>query len=124
MRQNDDAYTKLLNDTLNYVANSEIVFQQKELSNKTQGALSHYCRIMIMTDKDDSCPYPSSDDKSFSDDDLNELISTATQELGPGQRFVTQPTASIESTFSGATYVKISPHRKIFDTVFLVKMQR
>ena len=107
LRQDDDAYTKFLNDTLNYVANSEIVFQQKELSNKTQEALNHYCRIMIMTDKDDSCPYPSSDETSFSEDDLNELISTAPQELGPGQRFVIHPTASIESTNSGATYIKI-----------------
>lgn len=107
LRQDDDAYTKFLNDTLNYVANSEIVFQQKELSNRTEEALSHYCRIMIMSDKDDSCPYPSSDDGSFSDDDLNELISTAPQELAPGQRFVIHPTASIESTRSGATYVKI-----------------
>lgn len=107
LRQDDDAYTKFLNDTLNYVANSEIVFQQKELSNKTEEALSHYCRIMIMSDKDDSCPYPSSDDESFSDDDLNELISTAPQELAPGQHFVIHPTTSIESTRSGATYVKI-----------------
>lgn len=107
LRQDDDAYTKFLNDTLNYVANSEIVFQQKQLSKRTEEALSHYCRIIIKTDKDNSCPYPSSDENSFSDDDLNELISTAPQELGPGQRFVIQPTASIESTDSGATYVKI-----------------
>lgn len=107
LRQDDDAYTKFLNGTLNYATNSEIVFQQKELSNKTAEALSHYCRIMIMTDKDDSCPYPSSDDESFSNEDLNELISTASIELAPGQRFVIHPTASIESTHSGATYVKI-----------------
>ncbi|MBQ2047271.1 MAG: hypothetical protein II260_08790 [Muribaculaceae bacterium] len=60
-----------------------------------------------MTDKDDSCPYPSSDEKYFSDDDLNELISTAPQELGAGQHFIIQPTASIESSHFGATYVKI-----------------
>lgn len=107
LRQDDDAYTRFLYDTLNYETNSEIVFQQKELSTRKQDALSHYCRIMIITSKDDSCPYPCSDEKSFSDDDLNELISTAPQELGPGQRFVFQPTASIESTNSGATYVKI-----------------
>ena len=107
LRQNDDTYTKFLNDKYNYVTNSEIVFQQKGLSNKEQNALNHYCRIMIMTDKDDSCPFPSSDEKYFSDEDLKELISTAPQELGPGQHFVIQPTASIESTHSGATYVKI-----------------
>ncbi len=32
LRKDDDAYTRFLSDTLNYVANSEIVFQQKELS--------------------------------------------------------------------------------------------
>ena len=107
LRKDDDAYTKFLNDTLNYVANSEIVFQQKGLSNRTEKALNHYCRIMIMADKDDSCPYPSSDNESFSNNDLNEFISTASQELAHGQRFVIYPTASIESTHSGATYVKI-----------------
>ncbi|MBR1379053.1 MAG: hypothetical protein IJ557_08030 [Bacteroidaceae bacterium] len=107
LRQDDDAYTKYLNDTLSYVANSEIVFQQKGLSNRTVEAQSHYCRIMIMTYKDDSCPFPSSDDQSFSADDLNEFISMAHQELGTEQRFVIQPTATIETTLSGATYVKI-----------------
>ena len=107
LRQDDDAYTIFLNDTLNYVAHSEIVFQQKGLSNKTQEAFGYYCRIMIMTDRDDSCPYPSSNDGSFSEDDLNGFIMTVPQELAPGQRFVIQPTASIKSTYSGATYVMI-----------------
>lgn len=107
LRKDDDAYTKFLRDTLNYVANSKIVFQQKELSSKTKEALSHYCRIIILSEKDDSCPYPSSNDASFSDKDLDELLSTASLELGPGQSFVIQPTASVEFTNSGATYVKV-----------------
>lgn len=107
LRQGNDAYTNLLKDTLYYVANSEIVFQQRGLSNINQQALNQYCRIMIITDKDDSCPYPSSDEKTFSEGILYELISTASQELGPEQHFVIQPIASIEYTNLGVTYVKI-----------------
>lgn len=107
LREDDDSYTKFLKDTLNYEANSEIVFQQKGLSKRMLPALSQYSRIMIMANQDESSPYPSSDDKSFTVGDLNELLSTAPKELGPNQRFVIQPTASIDTTKSGATYVKI-----------------
>jgi len=107
LRQDDDAYTKFLHDTLCYVANSEIVFQQKNLSSKQQDAMAHYCRIMILTDSDESNEYPCSNDKSFSSGDIEELKSTAEQELGPGQRFIHEPTSSIEETNSGAVYVKI-----------------
>ena len=107
LRKDDDYYTKFLHDTLNYVTNSKIVFQQKGLSNKTKEALGHYCRIMILSEKDDSCPYPSSNDTSFSDENLNELLKAASLELGPEQCFVIQPTASVEFTASKVAYVKV-----------------
>lgn len=107
LRKDEDAYTRFLKDTLNYVSKEEIVFQQKNLSNKKQEALNHYCRIIMKTYKDESCPFPSSDEIFFSDDFFNELLSTAPQELAQEQYFVIQPRTSIESTYSGATYVKI-----------------
>lgn len=108
LRKESDTYTKFLYDTLNYVTNCEIVFQPKGLSDKKKDALDHYCRIMILSDKDNSCPYPSSNEKSFSDDELNELLSDVYQEQEALEyvHFVVYPTASIESTHSGATYIK------------------
>lgn len=107
LRKDDDAYIHFLSDTLNYVANSEIVFQQKELSEKNQSALAKYCRIMIATDSDESCPYPCSDEDDFTNDDLQELISTCQGELAPGQHFISQPTAYVRCTSNGYKYIDI-----------------
>ena len=107
LRKDDDAYTRFLSDTLNYVANSEIVFQQKELSERSQSALAKYCRIMIKTDIDESCPYPCSDEDDFTSDDFQELVSACQAELAPGQHFICQPTASVKSTSNGSKYINI-----------------
>ena len=107
LRKDDDAYTRFLSDTLNYVANSEIVFQQKELSERSQSALAKYCRIMIKTDIDESCPYPCSDEDDFTSDDFQELVSACQAELAPGQHFICQPTASVKSSSNGSKYINI-----------------
>ena len=107
LRKDDDAYTRFLSDTLNYVANSEIVFQQKELSERSQSALAKYCRIMIKTDIDESCPYPCSDEDDFTSDDFQELVSACQAELAPGKHFICQPTASVKSTSNGSKYINI-----------------
>lgn len=107
LRQDQDAYTRYIKDTLNYTASSEIVFQQKYLSNISQDAQTRYCRIMIKTFNDESCPYPASDDGDFSSDDIHELVNACVNELGPGQQFVDLPSSSIESTHKGHKYLLI-----------------
>lgn len=107
LRKDDDAYTRFLSDTLNYSANSEIVFQQRGLSEGNQSAIEAYCRIMIVTDIDDSGPYPCCNEDDFTDDYIQELISTCQGELVPGQCFICQPAASIRSTTNGYKYINI-----------------
>lgn len=108
LRKEDDAYTRFISDTLNYVTRAEIVFQQKGLSQKREPAINQYCRILIKTDSDDSCPYPCSSEGDFSNSDINELVSACTEELAPGQYFVRQPSATIKTNKGGCKYVNIT----------------
>jgi len=107
MREDNDAYTKFMRDTLHYTTNADVVFQQRGLSKKNPNALSHYCRILIQTAYDENGEFPCYNDDVFSVDDLNSLTELAELELGPGQEFVTQPKADILSNSSGAKYVKV-----------------
>ena len=107
LRKEDDLYTNYLADTLKYHCQSDIIFQQKGLSVKDPLAMSRYCRIMIKTDYDESCPYPCPDEETFSDDDIKDLLSECDGELGPGQRYIEQPTAKIQSTVNGYRYILI-----------------
>ena len=107
LRREDDLYTNYLVDTLNYHCQSDIIFQQKGLSVKAPLAMSRYCRILIKTDNDESCPYPCSDEDTFSDADIKDLLSACDGELGPGQRYIEQPTAKIRSTINGHRYIYI-----------------
>ena len=107
LRQDDDIYTQIVNDISGTDSNRAIVFQQKNLSKIQDTAFEHYCRILIMSDQDETCPYPSSVDKEFSSDDLKGLIATADGELGPDQQFIDYPTASIATTRQGSVYIKI-----------------
>lgn len=107
LRKESDIYTRFLNDTLYYFANSDIVFQQKGLSNKETSALAKYCRIMIVTDYDESCPYPCSDEDEFSDTDIKGLIDACKEELSPNMRFIQEPTYTIKTTTSGNKYILV-----------------
>ncbi len=104
LRQDNDAYTRFLRDTLNYDTDSQTVFQQKSLSNKSQDALARYCRITIVTVRDESGPYPTSDDEELTPIDKQEFAESATAELGPGQEFVVKPIVSTGETKSGNKY--------------------
>lgn len=106
LRSDDDAYTRTLSDSLNILTGTEIVFQQKGLSRFDKNALAQYCRIMIVTDQDDSCPYPLSDDKDFTSSDLNDFNEMAEDQLGPGQYFMIDPVTTVETTTSGAVYIR------------------
>lgn len=107
LRKKDDAYNRILHDSLNYVADSVIVFQLKELSNKSKDTLSNYYMIMISIYKNKNGAYPSYDESSFTDNYLKILLSNTQQELEPGQHFVINPKVSIERTYSNATFVQI-----------------
>ena len=108
LRQDNDAYTHFLKDTLNYDANSEIVFQQKALSIKESCALSRYCRIMMQVYTDDEMSFPTADDNNFSSDDLQELIDACDNELAPGQNYVNKPIVDIKENSNGCTFVQLS----------------
>ena len=107
MREDDDAYTKFMRDTLHYTTNADVVFQQKGLSKKDPRALSQYSRILIQTSYDENGDFPCFNDDQFSYEDINSLVELAELELGPGQEFVTQPKAVILSNASGAKYIKV-----------------
>lgn len=108
LRQEKDAYTQFLRDTLHIGANNQIVFQQKQLSERTHEALSHYCRILINSYVDESCPYPCSNESVYSKDDIDDLIASCSSELAPSMHFIKYPTATIKSTLDGSKYVRLS----------------
>lgn len=122
LRQDHDAYTSFLRDTLNYVAKSEIVFQQKSLSEKKPNALARYCRIMILTDSDENCPYPTPNDGDFSDSDLQLCIDASEGELGPGQHFINFPTASVEENREGNKYILVKYTRNGYNGAVSVRI--
>lgn len=111
LRKNDDMYTHYLKDVLNYDTKSAIVFQQRGLSRNNPSALSQYCRIMIVADNDESYRYPYSDECDFADNDIREMISACSNELAPGQCFISRPTAVVRSTSNGLRYIEISYKR-------------
>lgn len=108
LRQEDDAYTKFLRDTIDYLTKNKIVFQQRGLANRTAEALSHYCRIMILTDTDESCPYYCSDESNFSKNDIDMLTETYKYELVSDMYLLKPPTTTIGTTLNGSKYVRIS----------------
>ena len=107
LRTNNQSYTRFLHDTLYYSASADMVFQQRGLSTRQPKALGQYCRIMIQYQSFDEESYPCCDENIFTKADLDSLISFAKDELAPGQRFVTEPLATVKST-SGYAYVDIS----------------
>lgn len=111
LRTNNQSYTRFLHDTLYYSANADMVFQQRGLSTRQPKALGQYCRIMIQYQTFDDESFPCCDEKIYTKADLDSLISLAKEELAPGQRFVTKPSASVKS-ISGFAYVDISYIRK------------
>lgn len=116
LRHEGDVYTQFLRDTLNHQTNNIIVFQQKGLAEKKREALSHYCRIMLRTYTDNSCPFYSSDESAISEKDIDELIASSEEELAPGMQFLKQPSATIVSTLKGSKYVRISYTRSGVNT--------
>lgn len=108
LREDDDAYTLFLRDTLNGVSNSSaIVFQQKGLSERNESSYKKYCRIIITADCDESCSYPYPNEDNFSQEDIETLVSACNDELGPGQSFKIQPSATISTTPNGYKYIRI-----------------
>lgn len=107
LRSDSDDYTKFVKDSLKYSAKANIIFQPKGLSNREPYALNHFCRIMIINDRDESCPYPLSNDRDFSYDDYKVFQSIADSELGPN-KYVKSPTVEIKSTSSGAVYFLVN----------------
>ena len=107
IRKSEDSYTKILQDTLCYFTNAEVVFQQKDLSNLRKSAFKKYCRIMILTDDNGNGEYPCSDESDFSYNDMEELKSLAKQELAPGFDFILAPIASIETSSYGYKYINV-----------------
>lgn len=107
LRTDSDVYTIYLRDSMGVVDTSAIVFQQRGLSKREKVAQSHYCRIMIRTVKDNSCPFPCSNDSSDLRDAFDDFISLANAELAPGQEFIFEPQAAINVTKSEAYYVLV-----------------
>ena len=108
LRQQSDAYTKILRDTLKYVSNAQIVFQQKGLSRCTEDAYNHYCRIMFQTYADETYSLPYSDEFTLAQNEIQELVDACKDELAHGQEFVSSPTYTIEATDNGHKFLRIN----------------
>jgi len=105
IRKAEDSYTHFLYDTLCCYSNTEIVFQQKDLSALDGSAMEKYCRVMIITDEG-SGDYPCCNEENFANEDIEELKSYAIQELAPGKVFPVYPRTSVESTIDGYKFYK------------------
>ena len=107
LRKEQDVYTRLLNNTIYCNGEKPIVFQQRDLSVINKEALSHYCRILIITDNNGNGEYSSCNEDSFEQSDIDEFILLANQELAPGQSFVVSPIASVEKNSKGNVYIRV-----------------
>lgn len=101
MRKEGDSYTKWMNNVLEYSSEDKIVFQQKELANFNQTAITQYARIIIKTEVDEECGFPTFNDSDISEDIIRELENICIDELAPGQSFLTAPKGKVEETENG-----------------------
>lgn len=110
MRKENDAYTKWMNDVLEYSSKDKIVFQQKGLADFDQIARTHYARIIIKTEVDEECGFPAFNDADIPEDAIKELENACTGELASGQSFLRAPKGKVEKTGNGIR-IKISYRR-------------
>lgn len=110
MRKEDDAYTKWMNDVLEYSSENKIIFQQKGLADFDSIARARYARIIIKTVVDEECGFPTFDDANIPEDVIKELENACIGELAPGQSFLTAPKGRVEETGNGIR-IKVSYRR-------------
>lgn|SRR5574344_52150 len=106
LQQNENDSTFYVNDTLNYVTKSEIKIDVRK-TDKRQEIGSNYCKISfkIFLNEDKQCPYPYSFNRSFSFNNLKEIVDSCKNSVP----FFSQskPTAYVDSTDNGAIYIQI-----------------
>lgn len=110
MRKEDDAYTKWMNNVTEYSSEGKIVFQQKGLADFTQTARARYARIIIKTEVDEECGFPTFNNPNIPEDVIKELEDICAEELAPGQSFLTAPKGKIEEIENGVR-IKINYRR-------------